>query len=88
MGYFTYILQSDKDESYYIGHTEDVKKRLDLHNQGESKYTSKKTPWRLVYFEEFETRKEARSRETFLKKQRNRSFYKRLIDNWSGSSVG
>lgn len=44
MGYFTYILQSDKDESYYIGHTEDVKKRLDLHNQGESKYTSKKLP--------------------------------------------
>lgn len=88
MKYKTYILQSEKDSSFYIGQTEDLEKRLALHNQGLSKYNSKKTPWKIVYFEELGTRNEAQKRELFLKKQRNRSFYKKLIENWSGSSAG
>ncbi len=86
--YFTYILQSEKDNSFYIGQTNDIDERLRQHNEGMSKYTSRKRPWKVVYFEVFETRERAIQRESFLKKQRNRSFYKRLIDNWSGSSVG
>jgi putative endonuclease len=54
-------------------------KRLEYHNQGISKFTSKKIPWKLVYLEIFRTRKEANQREIFLKRQRNRSFYERLI---------
>ena len=88
MNYFAYILESEKDSSYYIGHTEDLEKRIIYHNEGKSKYTSRKMPWKVVYYETFKTRKEAHERERFLKKQRNRAFYKRLIDNWSGSSVG
>ena len=88
MRYTTYILQSEQDNSYYIGQTEDIEKRLEYHNKGLSKYTSTKTPWKIVYFEEFETRKEAIQRELFLKKQRNKAFYNRLIKNWFGSSVG
>lgn len=83
MKYYTYILQSDKDGSFYIGQTENLEERLEKHNLGLSKYTSKKIPWKIVFFEEFETRKEAISRERFLKKQRNRSFYKRLIADFS-----
>ena len=83
MKYYTYILQSDKDGIFYIGQTENLEERLEKHNLGLSKYTSKKIPWKIVFFEEFETRKEAISRERFLKKQRNRSFYKRLIADFS-----
>ncbi len=86
--FFVYILKSDVDGTYYIGQTNNLEKRLDYHNQGLSKYTSRKVPWKIVYFEEFETRKEAIVRERFLKKQRNRNFYQSLINNWSGSSVG
>ena len=86
--YFVYILQSQKDHSFYIGQTEDLQKRLSLHNEGKSRYTSRKMPWKIVYFESFETRKEALEREKFLKKQKNKSFYESLINNWSGSSVG
>jgi putative endonuclease len=86
--FFVYILESDVDGTYYIGQTNNLEKRLDYHNQGLSKYTSRKVPWKIVYFEEFETRKEAIVRERFLKKQRNRNFYQSLINNWSGSSVG
>jgi len=79
--FYVYILQSKKDSSFYIGQTEDLEKRLNFHNQGLSKYTRRKIPWYIVYFEEYKTRTEALKRERFLKKQRNRDFYKSLINN-------
>ena len=88
MKYWVYILESQKDGSYYIGYTSDVNKRLNDHNSGKSRYTSRKTPWKLVYHEEFEAKSEAIRRERFLKNQKNRDFYMSLIKNWSGSSVG
>ena len=82
MKYYTYILQSLKDNSFYIGQTNDLEKRLKNHNDGLSKYTSKKIPWKIVYSEEFDSREEAIAREHFLKKQRNRDFYTRLIEGY------
>jgi len=75
----TYILQSELDGSYYIGHTSDISKRLKEHNQGKAEYTSKKIPWKLVYVEIYDEKGKAFSREIFLKKQRNRNFYQQLI---------
>jgi putative endonuclease len=85
---FVYILESKTDHSFYIGQTNDLDKRLEFHNHGLSKYTSRKRPWIVVYFEKYKTRTEAIKRERFLKQQRNRSFYKSLIENWIGSSAG
>jgi putative endonuclease len=42
--FYTHILQSEIDNSYYIGHSSDINKRLEYHNQGLFKYTSKKIP--------------------------------------------
>ena len=86
--FFVYILKSKTDNSLYIGQTNDLHKRLEFHNQGLSKYTRRKKPWKIVYSEEYNTRTEAISRERFLKQQRNRHFYNSLIDNWFGSSAG
>ena len=79
--YCTYILQSQKDSTYYIGHSSNIEKRLIYHNKGKSSYTSRKTPWKLVYKEDFPTKGEAYSRELFLKKQKNSDFYTRLIQS-------
>ena len=79
--FFTYIIQSQVDSSFYIGHTSNIIQRLEYHNDGLSRYTSKKIPWELVYLETFQTKSEANRRELFLKKQRNRSFYERLISS-------
>ncbi len=82
MKYYTYIIQSRKDSSYYIGYTSDIAKRLEFHNSGESKYTSKKMPWMIVYYEIFGNKSDAIKRERFLKKQRNREFFDRLIKSF------
>ncbi|MFV0592833.1 MAG: GIY-YIG nuclease family protein [Draconibacterium sp.] len=81
MSYFVYILQSDQDGSYYIGFTSDLEVRLVYHNSGKSQYTSRKMPWKLVYSESCASRSEAMKRERFLKRQRNKSFYERLIND-------
>ncbi|MFZ4752835.1 MAG: GIY-YIG nuclease family protein [Chitinophagaceae bacterium] len=80
MSFYVYILQSLKDKSYYKGFTENPTQRLQQHNAGESKYTSTKIPWKLVYVEELPTKKEALMREKYLKKL-ERSRIELLIDS-------
>jgi predicted GIY-YIG superfamily endonuclease len=45
MDYYVYILQSiDYPDNYYIGFSTDINKRLNKHNEGGDKYTSKYKP--------------------------------------------
>ncbi|NOX16946.1 MAG: GIY-YIG nuclease family protein [Chlorobi bacterium] len=67
MSFSAYILKSEKADVYYIGSTEDVLKRLEVHNSPKARWTKKYQPWVLEYHEEFETRSEAVKRERFLK---------------------
>lgn len=65
---YTYILKCS-DGSLYCGWTNDLEKRLSAHNAGTaSKYTRTRRPVELIYFEEFQTRQEAMSREFRIKK--------------------
>jgi putative endonuclease len=67
MPWSTYILLCD-DKSYYIGITNDLKKRLTFHNTGKgSKYLLSKLPVKLFYYEEYPNKSEARKREIQLK---------------------
>jgi len=59
MSYYVYILYSEVQDKYYIGSTQDVTERLDRHNSGKEKYTSKYIPWNLVLSLKKETRSEA-----------------------------
>jgi putative endonuclease len=78
MPFITYIIYSSSFDVFYKGHTEDIEKRLEYHNTNQSKYTSGKGPWKLVYQEIFKARSEAMRREKQLKKQ-NRKYIEWLI---------
>ena len=77
--YAVYILQSEKDQSFYIGYSSNVEERLRKHNSSRQGYTSRKKPWKVVYQEAFHTKGEAIRREQFLKKQKSVELIKRLI---------
>lgn len=65
---YTYILRCS-DNTYYTGWTNNLEKRLQAHNSGRGgKYTRSRTPVDLVYYEEFETKEEAMSREFAIKR--------------------
>ena len=67
---YTYIVRCS-DNTLYTGWTNNLKKRLKTHNAGRgAKYTKVRRPVRLVYYETFETRGEAMSREASIKKMR------------------
>ena len=80
--FYVYILFSKSIDRYYIGHTSDVLRRLDEHNNPveSSKYTAKGIPWSLVLsFEISPSKGEAIKVERFFKRQKSRSFIQRLI---------
>ena len=65
--HFVYILQCC-DGSFYVGLTQDVSKRLEVHNSGEGPaFTASRLPVRLIYQEYFATLEEAAHREKQLK---------------------
>ena len=65
--HYTYMLKC-KDNTYYIGYTNDLKKRLQAHNEGKgAKYTKGRGPVELVYYEEYEEKSIAMRREWELK---------------------
>ncbi len=77
MAYFVYVLGSYKKKKIttYVGYTNNLEKRLNLHNKGKgAKFTRGRT-WKIIYCEKFLTKKEAISREYYIKKNRKfRSF--------------
>ncbi len=65
---YTYLLRCS-DDTLYCGWTNDLQKRLASHNAGTgAKYTRPRIPVTLVYYETFETKEEAMSREVSIKR--------------------
>ena len=65
--FYTYILKSLKDKSYYYGSTNNLNARLKIHNLGKVRYTKGHIPYQIHYSEVFGNRKEAYARESFFK---------------------
>lgn len=67
MFFYVYILQSLKNESFYIGYSTDLKNRVKQHNNGESQSTKPFRPYKLIFYEAFLNEKDAKNREEYLK---------------------
>lgn len=77
---YTYIVEC-ADGTYYTGWTNNIEKRIQAHNSGNgAKYTKSRLPVSLVYFEEFDSKEEAMSREWHIK-QLTRPEKERLINS-------
>ena len=63
MLHYVYILQSLKENRYYIGETSNVDERLVFHNSGKQRSTKNRIPFRLILVEQYPNRKEALKRE-------------------------
>ena len=85
--FFTYILRSLKDNSFYIGSTKDLDKRLLKHNKGLVKSTKYHLPFEIVYYEKFNTLSESRKRELQIKNWKKRKAIENLINKKQGPIV-
>ena len=69
--YYVYMLQSKSDKPVtYVGYTNDLKKRIILHNSGKGAKFTRGRKWMLIYKEKYKSKKEAISREYYIKKNR------------------
>ena len=80
--YSVYALYNCKHKKIYIGQTENLKVRLELHEDRifSNSYTARfDGEWKLIYNEEVKDRKESLKREKQLKSYRGREFIKKYI---------
>ena len=76
---YTYIVKCS-DKTFYTGRTNDLEKRIEMHNSGKgAKYTKARLPVELAYYEAFDTKEEAMSREWHIKRL-SRSEKQKLIE--------
>ena len=79
--YYVYIIKSISLGIFYKGYSQNPFVRLEQHNSGETKFTSGKGPWVLVYFEKVDNKHDALIREKQLKKY-NHNYINKLIEEF------
>jgi putative endonuclease len=73
--YYVYVLEDEQGKKYK-GMTNNLSRRLQEHKAGKTFTTRKMSDLKLVYFEEYTTRQEARAREVYFKTAAGRRFLK------------
>jgi putative endonuclease len=80
--YYVYIVRC-KDGTLYTGYTNDLEKRIKLHNSSKgAKYVRGRGPVRLVYCKKYRYRKRAMQEEVRIKKLRQYQ-KKKLVKDYS-----
>ena len=81
--YYIYILYSQTSDLYYVGYTNDYKRRLEQHNGSTSNtFTSKHRPWVIkAMFTCGHNEGDAMRLEKFIKKQKSKFFLQKLVNS-------
>lgn len=82
MWYYVYILRSKKDGKFYTGYTENLKLRLDWHNNGKVDSTKNRRPLELIYFECCLNQQDTTHREKYLKTHFGKMFIKNRLKSY------
>jgi putative endonuclease len=79
--FVVYILYSTSADKYYVGHTNDIQRRLEEHNFiSEEGYTRKHRPWDMVAIIKCgSSRHEAIRLERYIKSRKRREFIELVI---------
>ena len=71
MNFYVYMLKSsDIKPITYVGYTNNLNKRIKQHNSGKGAKFTRGRKWKLIYKEKYKTKKEAISREYYIKRNR------------------
>lgn len=80
--YYTYVLQSKKDEKFYVGFTGNLQQRFEEHNKGYVESTRARKPFRLIYYEACLGKNDALQREKYLKTYHGKMFLKKRLKSY------
>ena len=80
--YYSYVLQSLKDNKFYTGYTKDLKQRFDQHQKGHVDSTKNRRPLKLVYYEACIDQNDALRREKYFKGYHGRMYIQKRIKSY------
>jgi len=80
--YYVYVLQSLKDFKFYVGYTDDLKRRKVEHDKGLVTSTKNRRPLLLVYYEAGLNQRDALHREKYLKSSWGKRYLKTRMKNY------
>ena len=80
--YYTYVLQSKKDNNFYAGFTENLKLRFEQHSKGYVESTKQRRPYDLIYYEACLDREDAIKREKYFKTYHGKIFLRRRLKSY------
>lgn len=86
--FYVYLLECQKDKSWYVGYSEDLKKRIRDHQSGNGcRTTSMKKDWSLIYYESYQNKADALGREKFLKGGSGRAYLKKQLRHYLEENI-
>jgi putative endonuclease len=68
-----------KRANWYAGNADNLQKRFNKHNKGESTWTKNKGPWKIIYYKASLNKEDARSREKYLKSGMGKRYLKNRL---------
>jgi len=80
--YYVYVLISLKDNNFYIGSTNNLKRRLQQHNNGENVSTAIRRPFILIYFEGHLSKTDAQRREKYFKTTKGKVMLRNILKDF------
>jgi len=80
--YYTYVLQSEKDNKFYTGYTKNIELRFEQHNKGLVQSTKFRRPLKLIYYEACLNQQDATHREKYLKTYYGKMFLKNRLKSY------
>jgi putative endonuclease len=80
--FYVYILYNNEKNFIYTGYSENLKQRIKEHNSGKSKSTKHYTPLRLIFYEAYPTRSDAKRREKYLKSNKGRTTLMTMLKDY------
>ena len=85
--FYTYILQSKKDNKMYTGSTKNLKLRFEQHTRGKVESTKYRRPFKLIYYEACIKEDDARRRERVLKSYRGKMIIRNRLKSYFTGSI-
>ncbi len=77
--FYVYVLHSEKDNKFYTGFTNNIRRRIEEHQTGKVESTKNRRPLKLIYYEAYLEKSDAQNREIFLKSGSGKNYIKKQL---------
>ena len=77
--FYAYVLHSEKDNKFYTGFTNNIRRRIEEHQTGKVESTKNRRPLKLIYYEAHYSKADAQRRERYFKTTKGKATLKQML---------